>query len=108
MTAFDAATREIVKSRSGGRCELCGSRLEVAHFHHRRPRGMGGSRSNATGAASNCLVLHSGCHADIESNRQRALDNGWLVSQWKDPATIPVKRWDGLFLLADDGTVSPA
>ena len=108
MTAFSTATRETVRQRAGDRCELCGSRIEVAHFHHRRPRGMGGSRKQETGGAANCLLLHSRCHDGIESNRQRALDNGWLVSQWRDPATVPVKRWDGLFLLADDGTVNPA
>lgn len=69
---------------------------------------MGGSRASGTSGASNCLVLHPGCHRDVESNRQRALDRGWLVSQYQSPAEIPVKRWDGLFLLADDGTLIPA
>lgn len=69
---------------------------------------MGGSRRDDTAGAANCLVLHSGCHADIESNRQRALERGWLVSQWQSPAAVPVRRWDGLFLLGEDGSVSPA
>ena len=105
---FGPATKQLVLDRAGGKCELCGMPVGVPHLHHRRPRGMGGSKRVETGGASNCLVIHPSCHADVESNRQRALDNGWLVSQWRDPATVPVKRWNGLCLLAEDGSVNPA
>ncbi len=105
---FSDAARNAARERAGGLCELCGTRLHVAHFHHRRPRGMGGTKSPETGSASNCLVIHPTCHADIESNRQRSLDRGWLVSQYQDPRVVPVARWDGTFLMLEDGTLSPA
>lgn len=108
MTAFTDKVRATVRQRSNGRCELCGVRLQVAHFHHRRPRGMGGTKSLDSGAPSNCLAVHPACHADIESSRERSLRNGWLVSQWQSPAEVPVKSYLGLVLLLDDGTVVDA
>ena len=104
------AKRRVV-ARSGGRCEICGIMIEKngGDAHHRRPRQKGGSSLALINyGLANLLHLHRSCHELVESNRQRALENGWLVSQWRAPATVPVKRWDGLFLLADDGSVSPA
>lgn len=66
---------------------------------------MGGTRRQESGSPSNCLVVHPSCHAQIESDRQRSLTNGWLVSQWKDPATVPVKLWMGWTVLSDDGSM---
>ena len=105
---FDDATRDLVRKRAGGRCELCGMSLPVGHFHHRRPRAMGGTKRIEASGAANCLLLHSRCHADIESSRERALANGWLVRQSDIPASVPAKLWRGLTLLSDDGTFSSA
>jgi hypothetical protein len=66
---------------------------------------MGGTKRSESGLPGNCLVVHPSCHAMIESNRQRALDNGWLVSQWRDPQTVPVKLWSGWAVITDDGSV---
>jgi hypothetical protein len=66
---------------------------------------MGGTKRNDSGLPGNCLVVHPSCHAMIETSRERALRNGWLVSQWKDPQTVPVKLWSGWALLRDDGSV---
>lgn len=106
--AFTDATRQAVRDRAGGRCELCGSRAEVGHFHHRRPRAMGGTSRDDAAAASNCLLLHPRCHAGIESSREKALRNGWIVSAFDSPLLIPAKLWYGLVLLSDDGSFSPA
>jgi hypothetical protein len=103
---FSRVTRELVRARSEGRCDLCGMGLIVGHFHHRQPRGMGGTRRIEASGAANCLLLHPRCHADVESNRQRSIANGWLVPQSGDPAVVPVKTWRGLVLLLPDGTVT--
>lgn len=104
--AFDKQTREIVFLRAKMRCEMCGSQCRVAHFHHRRPRGMGGTRRIESSRASNCLFVHPRCHAEIESSRERALVNGWLVRQVDSPLLVPVKLWSGLWFLDDDGGMS--
>ncbi len=105
MTAFSEKTRQAARERSAGRCDLCGMPVAAAHFHHRRPRGMGGTRRKDSGELSNCLLLHPRCHADIESNRERAIENGWLVPQYQDPESIPVKLWMGIRYLSSDGTL---
>lgn len=75
-------------------------------FHHRRPRGMGGSKNAITGNACNALFLHPACHALVESNRETAIENGWLVRQGSDPSKVPVKLHFGWVLLLEDGSVS--
>lgn len=107
MTAFNANTRQKVRQRADGRCDLCSLPVAVAHYHHRRPRGMGGTVRADSGDASNCLFLHPRCHEQVESNRERAIANGWLVPQYQDPQKVPAKLWMGLVVLGSDGTATP-
>ena len=100
---FSTKTQQLVSKRAHNYCELCGQIATYHQFHHRRPRGMGGSRNPVTGSASNALLLHPACHVMVESNREAALENGWLVRQGIDPATCPVKLHNGWFLLSEDG-----
>lgn len=110
------AQRDRVARRAAWSCEVCclvlhdgTSWVEPHSFHHRRPRGMGGTTQADANAAYQLLLVcgtgTTGCHGEIESNRQHALDLGWLVSQHADPATTPV--WVGLLarhvLLTADG-----
>jgi 5-methylcytosine-specific restriction protein A len=67
----------VVRSRSGQLCERCGGVGE--QFHHRAPRGMGGSRSAKINAPSNLLHLCRVCHEWVESNRDAAKRDGLLV-----------------------------
>ena len=92
---FSQATKRVVADRAGRLCEagvpyVCAGR--GADFHHRRPRGAGGTSSSSLGAASNCLLLCRPCHDWIESNRAVALERGWLVGSGDDPAVVPVFR----------------
>lgn len=96
-TGFSKAVRDLIAARSEGVCELmiplvCTGRGEQAH--HRRPRGIGGSRRDDTNLASNGLWLCASCHAYIESHRTEALEKGWLLRQptrsSAAPADIPV------------------
>lgn len=104
---FTESVRELIKLRAAGRCEICGSRVLGGHIHHRQPRGMGGSRKDESkGSAANGLYIHPGCHVTVEMSRSRALDQGWLMKQGQEPTEVPVRLWDGWWLLADDGTMS--
>jgi len=122
------ATRALVLDRAAGCCELCGrilhdgyAWLEEHSFHHRQPRGMGGTSNDAANSPSNLLLLcgsattKDGCHAFVESHRRSAEGEGWLVRRPTDPATVPVTVFAGgdadlattftrRVLLTDEGT----
>jgi hypothetical protein len=97
----------LVDLRSYGFCEMemCLNLLE--QHHHRRPRRAGGSTDPTTETAANLLGLCGCCHADIESNRERAYEHGWLVRAGHDPAATPVLLHAGWVLLNDEGTYTP-
>lgn len=106
--------RQVVLARSGNCCERCGTRLRGDpgvdySVHHRRPRGMGGSKRPSVTSAVNLVALcgsgTTGCHGQIESDRETAYESGWLVRQGADPALIPVPIFGrpGLTYLTDDG-----
>ena len=108
MTGFSKHTRELVFLRSGGRCERCGVIRIRVEYHHRRPRGLGGSRATDTNGAANCVLLCVYCHRDIEAYREAAIDFGFLVPQGKKPAETPLRRHKQWVLLDDFGYVMPA
>lgn len=106
------ATVEAVRLRSGGRCERCGARdSRFVSLHHRKPRGMGGSRDPAIHSPANIVFVcgsgTSGCHGWIESHRAEARDLGLLVYRNDDPVQIPVQLCYGTVRLLDDGGWQP-
>jgi 5-methylcytosine-specific restriction protein A len=104
---FTERIRKILDERAKGKCEKCGLPATHVQYHHRRPRGMGGSKRANTNEAGNALVLHFKCHADIESNRKHSLLNGWLVSQHQEPLDVPVLLHYGWVYLMNDGEAVP-
>ena len=107
MTGFSKNTRELVFLRAGGRCERCRWIQEPLQYHHRRPRGMGGSKAADTNTAANCALLCGYCHAHVEKERKASLWGGWLVRQGDKPTETPLflnGRW---VFLDDFGYVTP-
>lgn len=102
---FSTKTRDLVLSRAQDKCERCGGRITQAQIHHRKPRGMGGSKNPEVGSPANAMLVHPACHAWIESHREQAYENGWLVHSWQEPSKIPVKRGFDWVTLRDDGSV---
>ena len=101
-TALDVIERE------QGRCAVCGLHIDgKGHIHHRKPRGMGGSRNANT--LSVLVYLHPTCHLiHVEQKRQRAYENGWLLQQWQDPWDTPLMYMlNGWVLLKDNGLIVP-
>lgn len=98
-----------VKLRAGGRCERCAGPVPTdAEVHHRIPRGMGGSRNDPRiNLASNLVVLCGKCHRWIESYRDAARADGWLVLRTAEPNATPIEsRLHGHVLLDDFGGIA--
>lgn len=117
VTGPTPAQRHQVAERAGFCCELCGIALHntdvwirVHSFHHRQPRGAGGTKRLLVNSPANLLLVcgtgTTGCHGRIESERTAAYAAGWLVPMGMDPAAVPVTIWRSLtpsVLLTDDG-----
>lgn len=108
--AFDPIARVLIAAREGGSCFRCGIRVVALEesargyrirpltdysIHHRRARGMGGSRDPETAHPSNGLLLcgsgTTGCHGWVESHRGQARADGYLLESWQDPRTTPIR-----------------
>jgi hypothetical protein len=100
--------RSLIFTRSAGKCEIRSpsclaadvgyevGKLEhhLRSLHHRRPRGMGGSRRVDTHTAA-ALVLTCGhgtlgCHHYVEQHREWGRARGLIVPQGTDPADVPL------------------
>jgi 5-methylcytosine-specific restriction protein A len=89
VTGFATQVRAVIQQRSQGFCERDGWNL-ATEIHHRRCRGMGSTKREATNQPSNGLHLCNACHRFIESHRREALEQGWLVRQHDEPLDVPV------------------
>lgn len=103
---FNDKTKALVIARAKNLCELCGLPTSQPQYHHRNPRRMGGTSRESLGWASNALYLHPQCHENVERNRTKALENGWLCYSNDAPSEIPVLRIGEWVLLNDDGTIT--
>lgn len=109
VSGFTPKTRQVIKDRSGGACELCGRSAYGGSIHHRRPRGMGGNKTQVANSPSNGIVLcgHAltpdGCHYWVESNRVKANELGLLLFQHQTPVDVPVRLHLGWVMLDDNG-----
>lgn len=103
---------DLVRARCMGRCERCAVPffgLNGGDPHHRRPRGIGGSRDPRLNQPSGIVALCRPCHDHIESQRTAAEVDGWLVSKAPDLLRIPIRSGlHGVVLLADDGSTTIA
>lgn len=104
-TGPDLATVELVRWRDRDACRRCPRAGE--QIHHRKPRGMGGTRDPRINCPENLILLCSECHAWIESHRADSIADGWLVSKWADPAAVPLVLHGLPVWLARDGHAYP-
>lgn len=111
-TGFPTATRDLITTRSGGFCEVMapGCTGHAREIHHRRPRGMGGTRRPDTNIASAGLHVCHACHRHLETvERRLAYLRGWLVRQHHSPRDRSVwYRGVSRVFLTDDGGIATA
>lgn len=75
--------------RANFSCEFCGQynsdSLGMWSVHHRKPRGMGGTKSAEANSPLNLLLLCgsgvTGCHGYIESHREKGYESKVLLRQ---------------------------
>ena len=122
MSGPTRKTRMAALKRDDGRCVRCGAIVadpdSGAPFidwslQHRRARGMGSSKDPVTNSIENLIVLcdsaTTGCHGDVEVNREAGRRFGYAVPQWRDPAVMPVRHWQlGWAWPTPDGAWIPA
>lgn len=85
MSAIPSAARLVTAGRYGRRCARC--RGPGAETHHRRSRSV---RDEHTHCPCNLVLLCSPCHRWAHSNPVEARANGFIVSRYEEPVTIPV------------------
>ena len=100
---------DAVVTRDRSRCARCnvGIGNVPASVHHRKPRGMGGTRDPRSNDLRNLVLLcgtgTTGCHGDIESHRTLAYDTGWLLRSYDDLDTPMISRDGRRIILTSDG-----
>ena len=100
---FPNNIKELVAERAGWSCEVCGKPVTSPQIHHRRPRGMGGTRRKDSASPANALFLDMECHTWIESNRYTSLTQGFLISQSAVPSGEKFRHHEGWKYLTDAG-----
>jgi 5-methylcytosine-specific restriction enzyme A len=96
-------TRITVFERDGNKCLRCLGDATVVH--HRRVKGMGGSRSPQTHGLANLISLCSPCHEHIHANPAESYELGFLVSKFNTPSDVPVMVGTRQrMFLSDDGS----
>lgn len=108
-TGAHPTTIILVKDRARGCCERCGRSVPIdAEVHHRIPRGMGGTRDPRVNLVSALVLLCGDCHRWIESYRNAAREDGWLVLRNAEPSAVAIhSALHGVVLLSDDGGLEP-
>lgn len=99
----EPATRDAVQNRSCGICETCGKQ-RATDMHHRIPRSVGGGWH-----PSNIVHVCRGCHDWFEqsAHREEAGQRGFLLHSSVDPATVPIRRFNGIATLLSDNVTPP-
>lgn len=108
--AMPQSSVRAVKARAQNRCERCGTADAYRwSLHHRKPRGMGGTKNPLINSPANLLLLcgsgTEGCHGWVESHREESYESGLLVHRNDDPDEIPVTLRYGTVWLDDVGGV---
>lgn len=101
MTAFDRDLKLAIWQRDNGQCFRCGHAVWQGDVHHRKARGMGGSKDPRLNSPANLLLLCRGCHDWVETHRAPARVFGWLLRDVADAEATPALGHDGVWYVLD-------
>lgn len=105
---FTDAVKKTVDTRAKGLCERdsCGP---IEQYHHRAPRGLGGTSLPWVNKPANAFGVSTTCHAYIEAHRMEAYAMGWLVARNgpKESSEVPIMYRGRRVLLRDEGQPEP-
>jgi hypothetical protein len=106
--AEEADAYELATLRDRDTCQRCRRNCGPSARDHRKNRSQAGLT-----VASNLQVLGLDCHLWKTEHPEAALEQGYAVPSWGDPAEWPARRWiktdngtvrEGWVLYDDDGT----
>jgi hypothetical protein len=100
--ASEKEARRLVRERSGGVCEICGSQ-KATNYQHRKARGQGGPWTASNGIDVCGMGNAFGCHGYLHQNPALACEAGWTVKSWGDEKAVPAQLVHGVVLLDDEG-----
>lgn len=91
------ANQQIVQGRAFGRCERCLHATLCGDHHHRRVRGMGGSKAADRHDPSNLVWLCRPCHNWAHGNPLESEAVGFLIprSSGNHPLDVPITDLSG-------------
>ena len=89
--------RQLVQGRAFGRCERCLKPTLSGHHHHRRPKGLGGSRLPDRHDVANLVWLCPEDHRWAHANPRAAAESGFIVprSSGRHPLEVPITNLAG-------------
>lgn len=104
LVAWLDEAKKVVIGRSGGRCERC-RKAWGRDVHHRKPRGMGGTKDVLVNSPANLVHLCRDCHAWVESHSRLAYEQGWKIRHGIQAAEeVPIWQGTQAVFLRNDGT----
>lgn len=93
----------LIRRRDDGICWHCG--CEETTIHHRKNRGMGGSKPEISDRPSNLLTIcpeYNGLmESDVNAYRE-ATENGWKLRNGMHSLEVPVWRYDHTWWILND------
>lgn len=101
-TGFSPATRELIRTRSGGLCEIrwCCDGVMMDQIHHRKNRSQSGKWHPA-----NIVHLCALCHVEVTAEPEKSRATGFSMRSMEEPETVPILIRGRRCLLEDDGSV---
>lgn len=95
--------RKLILRRDDWCCARCGN--EATDVHHRKLKGMGGTRDEETAYGyANLISVCRFCHSWIHAHPTDSYNAGYLVHSWEYPEHTFIITKHGMLTLRADGT----